>query len=73
MLGARRGGIMSDTDKIIAAILAAAKISKEGTHSPEGYVNEYHKMLAALETIEKAKASQFAAGLEKAIRDRAER
>jgi hypothetical protein len=39
---------MTDTDKIVAAILTVAKLSKESAHSAAGCVQEYHKVLEEL-------------------------
>jgi hypothetical protein len=49
MLDGREAHIMSDIEKIVAAILTVAKFSQESSHSTEGCVTAYHEMLAALD------------------------
>ena len=40
-----KGRLMSDTDKIVAAILAAAKVSAMGERPADEYVAEYESFL----------------------------
>jgi hypothetical protein len=51
---------MTDTDKIVAAILAAAHSRKSSEISPEDYVETYLRMLAELEIAEKRQVGDFA-------------
>jgi hypothetical protein len=48
------GRSMNDTDKIVAAIFAAAKVSAMGERPADEYVAEYESFLHVLEKHEKA-------------------
>ena len=48
---------MSDTDKIVAAILAAAKISAMGERPAAEYVAEYELFLKVLEKHEREESA----------------
>jgi hypothetical protein len=53
-----KGRLMSDTDKIVAAIFAAAKVSAMGERPADEYVAEYESFLQVLEKHERtAKAA----------------
>jgi hypothetical protein len=55
---------MSDTNKIVAAILAAAYTSKDASYvDPTDYVRAFQEMLAELESAEKPKKDAIASAL----------
>ena len=58
MLSAKQEIPMSDTDRIIAAILAGAKASAEGKTKIEEYANEYSQFLRFLQGQQEAKAGE---------------
>jgi hypothetical protein len=46
---------MAETEKLVAAILAAARCrAMKGEHEPEVYIAEYEKLLGLLETRNQA-------------------
>jgi hypothetical protein len=49
-----KGRLMGDTDKIVAAIFAAAKVSTMGERPADEYVAEYKLFLQVLEKHERA-------------------
>lgn len=62
---------MSDTNKIVAAILTAAHTSKDGGYvDPTDYVRAYQEMLAEVEDAEKPKKDEMATTLRGKVRER---
>ncbi len=62
---------MSDTNKIVAAILAAAYTSKDASYvDPTDYVRAFQEMLAELENAEKPKKDAIASALAGKVRER---
>lgn len=62
---------MSDTNKIIAAILTAAYTSKDASYvDPTDYVRAFQEMLAELENAEKVKKDAPADLLRGKVRER---
>ncbi len=62
---------MSDTNKIVAAILAAAYTSKDASYvDPTDYVRAFQEMLAELENAEKPKKDAIASALDGKVRER---
>jgi hypothetical protein len=56
---------MSDTNKIVAAILAAAYTAKDSANvDPTDYVRAYQEMLAELESVEKSVKGDFSGAVE---------
>ena len=56
---------MSDTNKIVAAILAASYTAKDSANvDPTDYVRAYQEMLAELESVDKSTKSNLAAAAE---------
>jgi hypothetical protein len=56
---------MSDTNKIVAAILAASYTAKDSANvEPTDYVRAYQEMLAEQESVDKSAKSNLAAALE---------
>ena len=56
---------MSDTNKIVAAILAASYTAKDSANvDPTDYVRAYQEMLAELESVDKSTKSNLAGALE---------
>ena len=56
---------MSDTNKIVAAILAASYTAKDSANvDPTDYVRAYQEMLAELESVDKSTKSNLAAAIE---------
>ncbi|MGO8740629.1 hypothetical protein [Rhodoblastus sp.] len=64
---------MDATDKLVAAILAAAKVSARGAMPLEDYVAEYDTFLQFFEKREKAKTDQSNQGWMEAVKAEAER
>jgi len=63
---------MSDTNKIVAAILTAAYTSKDaGYVDPTDYVRAFQEMLAELENVERKKEAAESAARGKARERRA--
>jgi hypothetical protein len=53
---------MSDTNKIVAAILAASYTAKDSANvDPTDYVRAYQEMLAELESVDKSTKNNLAA------------
>lgn len=62
---------MSDTNKIVAAILTAAYTSKDASYvDPTDYVRAFQEMLAELENAEKPKKDAIASALSGKVRER---
>ena len=56
---------MSDTNKIVAAILAASYTAKDSANvDPTDYVRAYQEMLAELESVDKSTKSDAVGALE---------
>ena len=56
---------MSDTNKIVAAILAASYTAKDSANvDPTDYVRAYQEMLAELESVDKSTKSDLAGALD---------
>jgi len=56
---------MSDTNKIVAAILAASYTAKDSANvDPTDYVRAYQEMLAELESVEKSGKGDFSGAVE---------
>jgi hypothetical protein len=56
---------MSDTNKIVAAILATSYTAKDSANvDPTDYVRAYQEMLAELESVDKSTRSKLAGALE---------
>jgi hypothetical protein len=56
---------MFDTNKIVAAILAASYTAKDSANvDPTDYVRAYQEMLAELESVDKSTKSNLAAAHE---------
>ena len=56
---------MSDTNKIVAAILAASYTAKDSANvDPTDYVRAYQEKLAELESVDKSTKSNLAAAIE---------
>jgi hypothetical protein len=49
---------VTETDKLVAAILAGAKVSAMGQRPAEDYIAEYESFLGFFEKREKAKTDQ---------------
>jgi len=59
---------MSDTNKIVAAILATSYTAKDSANvDPTDYVRAYQEMLAELESVDKSRKSVVAGGLESKV------
>jgi IS1 family transposase len=59
---------MSDTNKIVAAILAASYTAKDSANvDPTDYVRAYQEMLAELESVDKSTKSKLADTLESKV------
>ena len=59
---------MSDTNKIVAAILAASYTAKDSANvDPTDYVRAYQEMLAELESVDKSTKSKLAGALESKV------
>jgi len=59
---------MSDTNKIVAAILAASYTAKDSANvDPTDYVRAYQEMLAELESVDKSTKSKLADALERKV------
>ena len=56
---------MSDTNKIVAAILAASYTAKDSANvDPTDYVRAYQEMLAELESVDKSTKTNLAGALD---------
>lgn len=62
-----------ESDKIVAAILAAAKVSQDEEHSIDRYLDGYEKMLKAMADRQKPADTTWAQGLAAAARNEANR
>jgi hypothetical protein len=62
-----------DSDKIVAAILAAAKISQGEEHSTERYLDAYEEMRKAMADRQRPADTTWAQGLAATARNEAKR
>lgn len=67
------GSVMDDTDKLVAAILAAGKASAEGRMTREDYIREFEGFIAAMEKRRRETGNTWAQGVAAAARKEAER
>jgi hypothetical protein len=62
---------MSETDRIVAAVLTAAYTAKDASYvDPTDYVRAFQEMLAELENAEKRKKDAAASAVRGKVRER---